>query len=789
MKSAARNVDAPPAGSPPPPTTAFGRRSWWVMLGVGLLLLVLGWLGADWWIGLPVDARATFVGRASCIQCHAAQARAWHGSDHDLAMDLATSASVLGDFDNATLEHFGTVSRMYRDGDRFMVRTEGPDGQMHDYPIKYTFGIRPLQQYLVELDRPSGLPLDQEGRLQVMRISWDTENQRWFYLSPPDVQARLAPDDPLHWTGAAQNWNHMCAACHSTDVHKNFDVTKRQYQTTFSELDVSCEACHGPGSLHVELARSKSPFWDRHRGYALKRLKTVGSQAEIETCAACHSRRTMIAEGPGLADESYFDRFESELLRPETYYCDGQVRDEVYVFGSYTQSKMYHKGVRCTDCHDPHSTRLKHEGNQVCTSCHQHPAAKYDTPAHHNHPMGSNGASCVECHMPATPFMEVDLRRDHSLRIPRPDLSVKWQTPNACTGCHLKDSQLPAETIAPLHDYADWLAAAREGNEPVKTELTRLDTWTSRWYRTWYGDKPRRHFADALGAAWQGHEGALDALAQVVSSRDESAIVRASALWELYLQNPQRAQPLAVKSLSDNHAQVRTVAIRCLAQLPASSLVKHVAPRLNDAVRLVRIEAANALAGVSSEQLQLEDMRALAAAAEELQASLLVNSDLAGAHLMRGVLAERNGRAQEAVRAYQTAIHVQPDVVGPRTNLAQLLERLRDAEGAARYRAEELPLLRRDAQLAPKHAIIQYRYGLSLYLGGQAEAALPVLQRAHELEPNNTDYLLALTLLNEHLHNWQQALDGVRTLRALDPDNVEFVHLEQRMLQGIRAAN
>jgi tetratricopeptide (TPR) repeat protein len=745
----------------------------------GLTLVVAAWIGADWWHGVPPDARATFVGRASCIECHEAQAVAWRGSDHDLAMDLATPETVVGDFDNAALEHFGMVSRMYRDGDKFMVQTEGPDGQMHDYPIKYTFGIRPLQQYLVELDRPADLPATQEGRLQVLRISWDTEKRRWFYLSPPDVSTRLAPNDPLHWTGAGQNWNHMCAVCHSTDVHKNFDVRSRQYHTTFSEIDVSCEACHGPGSLHVQLAQAWSPFWDRKQGYGLKRLKTVSSHPEIETCAPCHSRRTMIAEDA--TSQSYWDSYESELLRPETYYCDGQIRDEVYEFGSFTQSQMYHKGVRCSDCHDPHSTRLKHEGNYVCTSCHQHPGSKYDTPAHHHHPNGSTGASCVECHMPATPFMEIDLRRDHSLRVPRPDLSLKWRTPNACTGCHRQDSQLPAETTKGLDYYSDWLAAAREGNEQVAAELTRLDTWASQWCRTWYGDKLQPHFADALGAAWQGHVGAADALVQVVSSHDEPAVIRASALWELSIHDADRAQRLALNSLNDNHPQLRAVAIRCLAQLPASELVRHVAPRLMDSVRLVRIEAATALAGVAANGLTLEQLRALAAATDELQASLMVNADLAGSHVMRGVLAQRNGQLQAAVQAYQTAIHVQPDVAGPRSELAQLLERLNDTRTAARYRAEELKLLERDAQLAPQLAVVQYRYGLTLYLAGHVEAALPVLQRAAALEPNNPEYLLALTLLHERLENWPEALEGVRTLRRLRPESLEFQQLEDRL--------
>ena len=398
-----------------------GRRTWLLrsVLAVVLLLLIAGgWILADWWICLPDSVQAAYVGRASCVECHAAEVQQWIGSDHDRAMDAATDATVLGDFHDVQFTHHGITSRMYRDGARFMIHTEGPDGKMGDFQVKYVLGVRPLQNYMVEFDRPADEGADEIARLQVLRISWDTNKKRWFYLPPPDVSDKLDPHDPLHWTGIGQCWNNMCAYCHSTNLQKNFDVQTLTYHTTFSEIDVSCEACHGPASVHVELARSKSLFWDRKRGYGLARLKTADTRPQIETCAPCHSRRSV--QAPHFqAGDYYYDYFNNELLAEHTYYADGQILDEDYVYGSFLQSKMYHKGIRCTDCHNPHTARLKQDGNKVCTSCHQHPAAKYDTPAHHFHKSDSTGASCAECHMPETTYMEIDPRRDHSIRIPR----------------------------------------------------------------------------------------------------------------------------------------------------------------------------------------------------------------------------------------------------------------------------------------------------------------------------------------------------------------------------------
>ncbi|HAY79157.1 MAG TPA: hypothetical protein DCY79_05050, partial [Planctomycetaceae bacterium] len=247
------------------------------LLVVGMILgtaIIGGFVFADWWTVLPDDATASYVGRDSCIQCHTAEHAAWVGSHHDLAMDLATEETVLADFDDAEIDVFGKTSKMFRRDGKFMINTEGPDGKPTDFEIKYVFGVDPLQQYMVEFDRPADMPEDEVARVQVLRIAWDTQQKKWFYLPPPDVKDEpLDPSDDLHWTGVAQRWNNMCADCHSTNLKKQYDVKTATYHTTFSEIDVSCEACHGPGSLHVKLANSKSFFWDRKLGYGLAKLK------------------------------------------------------------------------------------------------------------------------------------------------------------------------------------------------------------------------------------------------------------------------------------------------------------------------------------------------------------------------------------------------------------------------------------------------------------------------------------------------------------------------------------
>ena len=305
-----------------------------------------------------------YVGRSVCAGCHQTQAEQWSGSHHDLAMQPASEQTVSGNFDNVSLNHFGVTSTFFRRDGAFMVRTEGPDGKLHDYEIEYTFGAEPLQQYLIEFPG---------GRLQALSLAWDDRpeargGQRWFHLYPAE---RIAHDDELHWTQPAQNWNSMCAECHSTGLVKNYDPETRTFSTTWSGIDVSCEACHGPGAGHVSWARQPADLkkQDPGKGLALQlderrdvhwtitpetgtatRSQPRNSDREIEMCARCHARRSPISHGY-IHGERLLDHYLPRLLDDGMYHADGQIYYEVYVYGSFLQIRIYHAGVTCSDCH------------------------------------------------------------------------------------------------------------------------------------------------------------------------------------------------------------------------------------------------------------------------------------------------------------------------------------------------------------------------------------------------------------------------------------------------------
>lgn len=760
---------------------------------VGLGLLVL--LGLGIWLGLrgvassaPFDlSQAEYVGASKCAECHAQEVQKFAKSHHDLAMDRATPETVLGDFSGVEVEHLGVTSRMYRSGDKFMVATEGPDGTIGDFEVKYVFGVTPLQQYMVEFNLGEGHGENNLPRVQVLRMSWDTLKKKWFHLNPPDVSDRLAPTDDLHWTGVAQRWNNMCAECHSTNYKKGFDDKTLTYHSTFSEIDVSCEACHGPGSKHIELAGKWLPGWNRQRGYGLANLKH-SAEEQIQACAPCHSRRNVIAEG-FKAGDNFYDYYADQLLTAGIYYPDGQVLDEDYIHGSFIQSKMYHKGIRCTDCHDPHTARLKHDGNQVCTSCHQHPTAKYDTVAHHFHQAGTPGAQCVNCHMPSATYMAVDVRHDHSLRIPRPDLSLELDTPNACTSCHLKPENVAEEKRSKLPLYQDWMLAARQGDEEVKAELARANRWCDEACEKWYGERRRRdeHFGQAIAAGQRRTPEAVDRLTKLLSKppADVPAIARATALQTLSEVDAKLAGQLASRLVDDAHPLVRAAACDALLAAPGVGQNANLLARaLHDPVRVVRTAAARNMLQLPPEQHPASSGPRLRQVVSELIDGVRHDNDRAGAHLTLAVLAEQEGRQQAAIEHYRDAIRVEPAVTGARSNLASMLERnlnsqpthLRSSDTAnpianeiSELRKTELELLARDVRLLPQAASLQYRYGLALYVDGQHEQALEQLMKAAELEPKSFEYVQGVTLMLKSLKRWDAATEWAEKLLKLAP--------------------
>ena len=607
-----------------------------------------------------------FVGAATCGSCHATELTVWRSSQHAVAMqDARDSGAILGRFDSTRFVENGATSLFTRRGNAFVVNTEGNDGKSHDFDVRYSFGVYPLQEYLVELPG---------GRVQPLPMAWDARpqtagGQRWFTLFPGP---RIGHADEFHWTGRGLSWNYMCADCHSTGVRKGYGATADSFHTTWAELDVACEACHGPGSNHAKWGRYPSfirgLLWrdnglqarldERHgitwylggNARIARRSGPRTTDREIETCAQCHARRTHLFDDYA-AGARFFDFYAPLLLTSDLYFADGQQRDEVYDYGSFLQSKMYHAGVTCSDCHEPHGAKLRQPGNAVCTQCHR--ATTYDTTAHHFHAKGSAGASCANCHMPTRTYMQVDPRHDHSIRVPRPDLA-RFGIPNACTNCHADRN-------------ATWASA----------ELHRRGRDTVSGFQD---------FTDAFLLDDQHADAAPAALLRVADNAAEPPIVRASALARLAAYATPNVVTEAGRHAHDPSPLVRLAVLQRLEAVPAEQRAAVAEPLLRDSLRSVRVQAAWALAPVAS-TLGGDTATAFAAAAREFVASQRYNADRASNRVLLGAFYANLGRLDSASAEFEAAIRLSPSTSRAYLGLATVL--VAQQRGADALRALE----------------------------------------------------------------------------------------------------
>lgn len=817
-----------------------------VLVGVALVVFL------DWWITVPDSVSVTYVGRESCYRCHEQECRLWEGSDHDLAMDVATSETVLGNFDDCTFTHiafsdvwrfsdeelrkilsrlddetlavalqpyevahtpetfypytppsgdrsrqrilevlpeerrsaverlvtwkktfarpcditdahrklgdaardliqsgqienpdWAVTSRFFRRNGKFYVLTDDRDGTPREFQVDYVFGVYPLQQYLVTFP---------DGRVQCLPLAWDVKSRRWFHLYPSDP---IPAQDPLHWTRALQNWNYMCADCHTTNLQKNYDVTTNTYRTEWSEIDVSCEACHGPASLHVQLADSWSLFWDRKRGNGLVSFspQKCDNKTVVDSCAPCHARRRPIAS-PFPPGEAFLNYYVPELLDGNLYYPDGQILDEDYEYASFLQSLMYRKGVRCADCHDPHTARVKfaekakvgevrqpYADNKLCGQCHL--PSKYDTVQHHHHPDSTKpGTHCVECHMPETTYMVVDARRDHSLRIPRPDLTVSLGIPNACNLCH---------------------------QDPEKGETPE---WAVEWVNKWYGPrKEPSHFAYAFEKGRRLDSSGVVELLAVARRQDLSAIVRASAVLLLANYGSEAARGAVFAAARDPEPLVRLAAARALQNVAIrEDDVPRVQHLLSDPIRAVRVESVPWALNLPPQALSGSAMKALQSAIEEYRTSQLLVSDQPGAHMNLAILAEFLGDFQEQEQKYLDALRIDPLFLPARNNLGMIYARTqRFAEAEEQYR--------RALKINPDFVPVRDNLARLYYQMGRFDEAEREFRTILSKYPDRGDIHFALGLLLAELPTrLSDAIEELREAARLLPNESRVLY-------------
>ena len=716
------------------------------MTNIRVILLTLCGLFASQ-VALGNPTQSTFVGNGACASCHASQVRDWTGSHHDLAMQEASEKTVLGDFDNATFVYEGVTTSFYRKGDEYWVKTDNENGELQDYRVAYVFGVYPLQQLLLPIKK---------GQLNALSIAWDARNaseggQRWYHIY--EDQEPVTAESPLHWTGIYHNWNSRCAECHSTNVVKGYDGARRQYTTTYDQIDVGCEACHGPGSRHVELAnagkidRSQSSVemglalslaargqWRRAPGDDIaQRVTPLTDQTQVDNCGRCHSRRATLGDyhyGQSLLNTHRLSTLESPL-----YWHDGQILDEVYVYGSFMQSKMAQAGVVCSNCHNPHSNELVAEANAVCTQCHK--SETYDAPAHHRHSVTSTGSACVECHMPSQVYMGVDARRDHSMRIPRPDISLSIGSPNACTQCHKDKSDA-------------WAYDA-------------LQTWGVSGRFTDLSLAKARHSAD------RGDMRALPTLESVVADNSQSDLMRASIIEQLGNLGSRQLPNAAAMLLRSDSPVLRASAVRALRGVEPVQRYLMLRPFIRDRILSVRMEVAQLLAGIPASELRAQDIADLEPLFEEYLAVQSDHLDMPSVQLQLANFWIDRGDSTKATAALEEALRLNSQLEPAIVNLVDILRRDGKNEEAS-------ALLSRSIERIPESGSLWFSQGLHLIRLGHTTEGLVSLKRAAELENEGSRHRYVYAIALNDTGSKSEAMSVLETLNASLPGQTDVLN-------------
>jgi predicted CXXCH cytochrome family protein len=650
---------------------------------------------------VPVQANTEYLGSQACATCHDVEHMQWQNSLHIKMTKPVAEATILGDFRDGTTFSDHDRSYTFRMASGKPVISVSFGGRPPEtFTVDYTLGAKRYQGYLTTLP---------EGRIYVLPVFWHVASKRWM-----DWKEITPIPDGAH--EIRQIWNQNCFNCHGTNIVQGYDLNEKKYQSTWTEMGIGCEACHGPGRQHVALMQeweknpASKPKYDnssknRLLSDTLKIFSTRSSEPRriYDTCAYCHGNKNNVFVGFKGGD-NYADYALPFLISeplPENdfqgeFWPDGRP-NRFNRPQALTLSGCFQAGaVTCTSCHVAHGSRnefsLKvninqgRNGDGLCTQCHQQPTYAGAALAKHTfHAPESAGSRCISCHMSDVNWRLLIRRRDHTFQPPVPENTAQFGIPNACTTCH--DNRPP-----------EWAAAQMD---------------------EWWGDKDRRaaqtSLADTMYRAGSGDTTTLPALARLAVDRSQGLLIRASAAEyisrliaeartgvaarstamsqtsfgggstagayggsrgtatagaETDSRLPVQVTPAIINSMigaaDDPEPIVRAAALKALGTIgDRERALGPVLARLVDKTRVVRTRAAEVLVTFGIIELPGPAGEALKKAQDEYVLSLDMFPDVASNHAAKGWLEAERGNPIVARDALNKATMVEPNYAFP----------------------------------------------------------------------------------------------------------------------------
>lgn len=668
---------------------------------------------------------ATFGKSPSCKSCHEEAYANWESSHHALAERESNPALDKEAFVPSWRFPHGTqVSQANATNGQFQIVTLGPKNVVEPFPVARVLGVSPLYQFLVPFPG---------GRFQMTELAFDPRHPDWF-----DVygEENRKPGEWGHWTGRGMNWNQMCAGCHNTAVRKNYDARTDSYATAMVEHGVGCEACHGAMADH----NAWQALHPNKTGDPT--VRKVSPEAMFSVCGSCHARRGDLT-GRFAPHDSFEDHFWLTTVdETDLFYPDGQIRDEDFEFTAFLGSRMHAAGVRCGNCHEPHTAKPRIGGNYLCILCHvsgvSNNVPQIDLVTHSHHKANDRGDLCTSCHMPQTVYMQRHARHDHGFTIPDPLLTKEFGIPNACNRCHTE----------------------------------RTTDWSLEYVEKWYGqrmERPYRWRAQTVARAKAGDHGAVEGLLKM-SGGDTNFYWRAVAANMLRPWiGEAKVQSALISAAGDTNSLVRVAAVRALEPLKHgddASVQNALRKGLSDPVRGVRLAAAWTLN---------ETVATNSTAGRELLAYLNYNSDQPAGELQRGIFHMNRGDLPTAMACFRRAVSWDGNSAPLRHALAVGLS----MEGKAQEAVRELE---EACRLAPRDAELRYKLGLALNEVGKLNDALASLKQATELDPQHSQAWYNLGLAHAATGNDPGALESLTRAESLDSRSPQIPYARATVL-------
>jgi len=684
---------------------------------------------------------ATYGTSPTCKSCHEEAYVNWEHSHHALAERKVDDVLDGAAFDPPyRIPHGSQQSQTRIVEGKCQLVTQGPGGTNQPFEITRVIGVDPLLQFLI----PFG-----DGRLQASELCFDPIHPGWFNVYGEEDRR---PGEWGHWTGRGMNWNNMCGTCHNTRFRKNYVEPTDTYDTKMAEMGVGCEACHGPMADHnAWQAQHPNKTGD-------PTVRKIKREEMFSVCAQCHSRRAELT-GNFKPGDNFFDHHHLTIPdETDLFYPDGQIRDEDYEVTAFLGSKMHAAGVRCIDCHEPHTAKVRVQGNYMCYVCHVGPVVavtnaintqpvgpRIDPETHSHHKIDERGDFCVDCHMPQTVYMQRHARHDHGFTIPDPRLTKELGIPNACNRCHTGQS-------------ADWS----------------LD-----YIKQWYGSRTNDAVllrARAIAKARAGDRTAADGLMRMVHN-ETNAFWRAVAANLLKHSSAEPNVTAALLScLNETNSLVRAMAVRGLEPLVPSgnpAVLAALRARLDDPVRAVRVEAAWALH---------HTLDTNSTAGRDLQTYLRHNYDQPSGALQMGVFLMDRGHLAGALEYFHRAVKWDP-------YSAPLYHALAVALSADGKSAEAVDALQSACRLAPREAEYQFKLGLALNEVNRLNDACSALKKATELEPQYARAWYNLGLAYSAQGKNEQAIQALLRAESLDAHTAEIPYARATILARMGRMN